>query len=368
MVIKKILKRKKKTPKYSVKLTPEVWEHLPELTKKQISELLARLKETELERDEWKKKYEELKGKIEPEEVKVLKEALKQKEILKRKKEARRIVLVPFKVVKNELKPVKINFVPYGGGIIRGAKSVYRYFGGWELEESEDGIYRSVNFILKKEPDDKKIVRLQPSPSAGIEVLDVPFLVHKMLSGIYDAPVYSDGKLHPMFAEQHSNPSPEILKQIEALNKEIAKLQSEKETLQAREYEARKKYEELLVENQRLKNELTLANYRADVLQALSQDQTEKVKGMLRDYGAMLSSAMEAQVNEMLTRRINWILGKGMRKLREQIEEAYGKTIEDEVWSKIETRFRSMFDEVRSLVPKLVVKPTTPKPTEEKKK
>jgi len=361
MVINPFKKKKKKTPKYTVKLSPEVWEHLPELTKKQIAELLARLKEAEEERDEWKKKYEELKGKLEPEEVKVLKEVLKQKEAKKREKELRRIALVPFRIVNKELRPIKINFVPYGGGVIRGAKGVYKYFAGWELEEGENGVYRSVNFLLKKDADGKRVVRLSPSPSAGIEVLDMPFLVHKLLSGIYDAPVYADGKLYPIFSQSKTSTT-ELLKEIEALQKRIAKLESEKETLMAKEYEARKKYEELLVENQRLKNELTLANYRADVSQAIAQDQTEKVKGMLRDYGAMLTSAMEAQVNEMLTRRINWILAEGLKEARKQLEEAYGKTIEDEVWSKVESRFRSMFDQIRVLVPKVIEKaPPAPK-------
>jgi len=370
MVLEKIKKigKKKKQPKYTVKLTPDVWQSMPKLTKKQIAELLARLKEAEEERDELKKKYNELAGKQEPEEVKVIKEVLKKKKSIKKEKEKRRLALIPFRVVDGELKPIKINFVPYGGGFISGSKGIYKYFAGWELDEGEDGIERSINFLLKMKPDSKKVVRLSPSKSLDISVFNFPFIVHKALTGIYEAPVNKEGKLIEVVEnEQTRYGNTELIKEIERLKKKIAELEEVKENLMAKNYEASKKYEELLVENQKLMNDLSLANYRADMTQAISQDQTEKVKGMLRDYGAMLTSSMEAQVNEMLTRRMNWVLSEGLKEVRKTLEEAYGKTIEDEVWSKVEGRYRKMFDELRTIVPKQPAQKQAPPKEAEKK-
>lgn len=366
--------KKKKVPKYTIKLTGEVWRRLPDLTKKQIAELLARLKQAEEERDELKKKLEEIKGKLEPEDVKVLKEALKQKKVLKKKKEKRKLALVPFAVVDGKLRQINARFIPYGGGLISGSKGVYRIFAGWELQESEDGIFKTLNFLLKKDKKDKQVVRLPPSPSADITILDKPYLVQKILTGVYDAPIMKDGTLVNM------NPNPKNVKQdkavlevnrmlnkslneatkiIERMKQEKAKIEKEKEIVEAKNYELAKKYEELQVENQKLKNDLLLANYRADLATATSQDQTEKIKGMLRDYGTMLTSSMSAQVNEMLQRRLAWVLAEGNKILREELDKAYGTTIPDEVWSKIELRFNKMFERIMSSLPKLAT--VTPK-------
>ena len=354
-------RKKKKEPKYTIKLTPEVWEKLPQLTKKQIAELLARLKQAEEEAEEWKKKYEELKGKLEPKEVKVLKEALKEKKKIEKRKELRRLALVPFAVVNGELKEIHPTFVPYGGGVIVGKNGKYKYFAGWEIQETEDGIYKSVNFLLKTDKKSKKVARISPSPSAPLSILEFPYLVQKILTGVYDAPIKKDGTLIEIPVTEESEIA--YIQEIERLRQKIAKLEEEKEQVEAKMYEVSKKYQELMVENQKLKTELTLASYRADMATALSQDQAEKIKGMMRDYATLLNATMTAQVNEMLQRRMAWVLAEGNKILREELERAYGTSISDEVWNKIEARFNKMLERIMTSLPKMPIVPSpAPKP------
>ena len=356
-----IFKKKKKEPKYTINLTPEVWQNIPRLTKKQIAELLARLKLKEDEAEKWKKKYKELAGKLEPKEVKVLKEALRQKQEIVKKKEKRKIALIPFLVVDNELKPFNIRFLPYGGGIVSGKRGAYKYFAGWELEESENGLSKSVNFLVKIKPKDKKIGRITPSPSADLGILNLPYTVQKITTGVYEAPIDKKGTLI-----EKGEITEDVKQQIEYLKQKIAQLEQEKEQLQAYNYELGKKYEKLYVENNKLRNDLILANYRADMATVIQQDQTEKVKGMMRDYGTILTDAMDAQINEMLQRRLSWILAEGNRKLRTILEESYGKPIPDEVWEKVERRFNKMYDRVMSSLPKIPKEPSQPQKGEKK--
>lgn len=355
------LGKKKKKVSYNIRLTPEVWQHLPQLTKKQIAELLARLKKSEERAEKLEKKIKELEGKIEPKEVKVLKEALKQKKKIEKEKEERSIVLVPYAIISTDkglqLKEMDIRPLPYGGGKIKGKKGVYKYFVGWEVCESENGLGRSVNFIFKTDKKSKSVGRIRPNPSADISILDEPYIVQKLKSGIYDMPIKADGTL--MRETSIENLQNEYNTQIELLKQKLAELKKRIEDLEAENYEMSKKYETLLEENKRLGQQLALANYRADVAEAKSLEQTRKVMDVMREHSAMLSAAMEAQLNEMLERRMNWLLADKNRELRKMLEEAFGKPIDDATWQKIQNRFYTMVEKAKEMIPKReVIKPS----------
>jgi len=353
-----------KKPTYNIKLTPEVWQQLPNLLKQQISELQARVHALEQENAELKKKIEEFKGKITPKEVKVLQKAIEEKKKLEAKKNLRRIALVPF-AIKNtekgiELVPIDIRILPYAGGKIVGKRGVYKYFAGWELEETENGLSKSVNFLFKTDKKSRIVARISPSPSASVGILDEPYLVAKLVAGTYELPIKVDGTLMKVY----DTSNPQINAYIESLQQEIAQLRKEKEELEAHSYLIEKKYQELTVENNKLKKELALASYRADLAQAGYIQQTDKVMDLLREHGAILTSAAEAQLNEMLERRMNWILADKMKELRGELENALGKPIDDVTWGKIEDRFYTMLDKLKETVKQ----PTVPKveKTEEK--
>jgi len=346
-------KKKKKNVSYNIRLTPQVWQHLPQLLKKQIAELLAKTKKLEEENEKLKKKISELEGKKEPEEVKVLKEALKQKKVLEKKKEVRRIALVPFIVKKtkkgNELTPILIKAIPYGGGKFVGKKGTYKYFAGFEIEETESGLGKSINFLLKHDKKSKLVGRITPSPSADITIFTEPYMIQKMVSGIYEMPVKTDGTL---IKSESAELPPNYKAYIEQLKQKIAELEQIKEQLEAENYEINKKYQELTVENNKLKNELMLANYRADVSQAGYIEQAQKVRDLMREHAVLLTSSMEAQINEMLERRMNWLLANKTGELRKMLESSLGKPIDDEVWDKIENRFYNLFEKTKSMIPK----------------
>ena len=378
-LINKLLKRKKE-PKYSIKMTPQMWEELPKITRKQIAELHARLKLAEEERDELKKEVKKLRGKLKPPELKLLEEALRKKKEIEKKLEQRRFRLILEKPVK-----VKSHDKKY----FTGKFGVYKYLYAFELEEAPSGLGYTTNLILKKSPDAKNTSRKTTTLSLS-ELLEIPYVISNLKTGHYEAPIYSDGT--PVFSPQNtmfngggsesddskkakksaqkasvSVKQIDLVKQVEALMKEVSKLKHENEILQSKKYKAEKRVEELMSINEDLANKLALAAYRADLNQAISQSQISQVRGMMKDYALILSSAMSSEIDRRLTQKINMQLAKGLKEVRNQLEKAYGTSVADEVWDIIESRFRSMFTQMISLITKLqpLVKETGTKAHEE---
>lgn len=347
--LKKLFKKKE----YAIQLTPELLERIEPIVKKQLAELMAENQKLKEEIEKLKKEVKKEK----PEELKVLEGALVQKKKLEIEKRRRRVVWVPFVETPNKtLKPLNIVYVPYGGGEVIGSKGKYKYLVGFEQEEYENGLSSEVHFLVKTHPKAKTFARITPSPSISLpDVFSQPYFVKTLISGVFNSPVDVNGKTVEIIQEKSSLDA-QVSQYIESLKQEIARLKEENERLASEKYSVDKKYQELLVENQKLKEELSLASYRADVAQALTIDQTRKVKEMIKDVATVLTPSMDSLLNQMLVERINWVLSEGLKTLRIDLAEAYGKTIEDEVWAKIEKRFRTMFEDITSLLPKEKIK------------
>jgi chromosome segregation ATPase len=352
---------------YTIRLTPELWEQIPRLTQQQIAELLA-------ENRELKQQIEKLKQEIKkekPEDIKVLETALAKKKQLEGEKLRRRVVWVPFaETPEKTLVPLNVVYVPYGGGVIVGKSGKYKYLAGFEQEEDERGLTSSVNILLKTHPKAKRFARVSPKTNLSLaDILNQPYFVKTLLSGVYNSPVNEKGEVVGEIYSVQSGLS-NLNAQIEYLKQEIARLEEENERLRGENYSINKKYQDLLVENQKLRTELSLANYRADTTQALMLDQTQKVKDLLRDVATIHSSALESMVNLNLVERANWTLSEGLKKMREMIEQAYGKPIDEAVWERVRSEFRGVFSDVLTAATKLKegAKTEIEKPKEEAKK
>lgn len=174
-------------PEYTIKLTPELWEKIDKLSKKQIAELLARLKLVEGEMDETRKEIKKLKGEIKPEEVKLLEEALIKKRKIESGREQRRFRWLPER---------RTLAKSYDGKFFRGRFGSYKYLDALEEEESESGIGSTVNIILRRDENGvlkKKIKRLRiPTSFSMNEILSRPYVVSNLKTGIFVVPLYSD--------------------------------------------------------------------------------------------------------------------------------------------------------------------------------
>jgi len=363
--IKKKLKEIFGKKEYILKLTPEVWDRLPKLAQRQIAELLAENQELKQEIAKLKEKLKKEK----PQEVKVLEKAYVQRKQLEEEKRRRRVVWVPFfETPDKTLKPLNVVYVPYGGGEIFGQRGKYKYLAGFEQEEYENGLGSEVHILLKTHPKSTKFARIKPDPSITIaDIFDQPYFVKTLLSGVFNSPVDVKGKTVGTII-QNPSMSAETNKIIESLKQRIAELESEIETLESEKYSVEKKYQELLVENRKLKSELSLASYRADLNQALIVSQADKIKDLMRDMATIHTSALEGLMNQVIVERINWILSDALKNARSQLEEAYGKPIDEVVWEKVENRFKTMLSDILNVVRAQEVKALEAEKKEETKK
>jgi len=84
------------------------------------------------------------------------------------------------------------------------------------------------------------------------------------------------------------------------------------------------------------------------------------VKNILGDYAGLLIDSMTSEVNRRLTQAENLRLAEHIRTLRSELEKAYGKPIDEEVWDRIEGKLMRWFSQAVKLKQPIVV----PKPVE----
>ena len=339
MVLPFIVKKKKKVPQYSIKLTPEVIKKLPDIAKKQIAELMARNYELQEELKKAKSEIEKLKGKLEPEEVKVVKKALKQKKVLEKLKEEKRVKLILEK-------PVKV--LTYDKKHFRGKKGSYKYLYAIELQEYEVGY--AVNLILKRDKKSKETGRITTDLSLD-ELFDKPYVVSELRSGTFIAPIYSDGTVVAKVDAGEGNPSNKETLSIdeEYYIKEISKRDEKIKRLKSEIYQLRKMKEMLTEEVDYLKNELELAKERAEWSKAISKSQLRDTADMMREYALMLKSLQQAEVNEHLAHEMSLMLSEAIRNLREDLRVKFGIPVDEIAFEKYFSQFKTLLGEVKEV-------------------
>jgi len=339
VVLPFIVKKKKKVPQYSIKLTPEVIKRLPDITKKQIAELMARNYELQEELKKAKSEIEKLKGKLEPEEVKVVKKALKQKKVLEKLKEEKRVKLILEK-------PVKV--LTYDKKHFRGKKGSYKYLHAIELQEYEVGY--AVNLILKRDKKSKETGRITTDLSLD-ELFNKPYIVSELRSGTFIAPIYSDGTVVAKVDAGEGNPSNKETLSIdeEYYIKEISKRDEKIKRLKSEIYQLRKIKNVLEEQVNYLKNELELANERADMSEAVSKSQVRKVRDIMREYGMMFESLQELEVNKHLAHKMSLMLSDALEKMREDFSQKFGIPAGELEFDKYFGWFRTLLNEVKEV-------------------
>jgi len=394
--LKKIIKKAKslfekppKEPQYTIKLSPQVWAKLPDLTKKQIAETLARETYYKQKYLEALERIRELEGKKKPEEIKMLEKALAEQKKLRKKKEGRRLKLIfpsSRSVCYYDMKPIKTK-----------SGKIHRYIVGIEIEETESGTFRFLNFLTSENPAKvnlpKSIGRISPTPTiSASDFFSIPFIVPSLKFGKVILPVYSDGTsinlewylkpVHPTTKSEDTKrkkrgkskskkeaeglPTPvpvppvSMLSTIEAYQKEIAELKRKLEVSESRRLQAEKLVADLEEMNRHLEDELIIAKRRADAAWAKASSETKIVKNILGDYAGLLIDSMTSEVNRRLTQAENLRLAEHIRTLRSELEKAYGKPIDEEVWDRIEGKLMRWFSQAVKLKQPIVV----PKPVE----
>jgi len=351
--IKSIFERPKE-PKYTIKLTPEQWARIPTLTKKQIAELHATVEFWKNKYEKTEKKLKELQGKLKPKEVEVLEEALKQKTQIEAEKRSRRMALIPFRVPRVSSWDEKE---------FRSGKNKYGYLWGIELEESKTGLSHTISFILKQKPKDKKIFVITPKPSMTIDdFFKIPYVISSFNRRHLRLPVYQDGTNALAIMSNGGNPKLDARRLREAIAKDVAKLKERIEVLEAEKYQLEKQREELEMQVHKLKNELTVAKHRADLANALSMAEAEKIKGMATDMTKILGSGQTSEIDRRLTLGALFDIIEREEALRKRLTTIIGppvaEVVAQRVRREVKEEFLSLLERVKPL--KLVGRKQTP--------
>ncbi|MCD6572273.1 MAG: hypothetical protein J7K62_03275 [Thermoplasmata archaeon] len=329
--------KKKKVPQYSLKLTPDLVKKLPEVARKQISELIARNNDLEEEIKKLKKEIDKYKGKIEPEEVKIVKEALNKKNEIEKKKESRRIKFIlekPVKILAYDKKPFK------------GKKGTYKYLHAIELQEYDVGY--AVNLILKKDAKSKEIGRISTDLSLD-ELFNKPYIVSELKSNTFIAPIYSDGKVVSKIDKSEVSDSNTVDTREEYYIKELSNKDEQIKRLMSELYQVKKVKNLLEEEVNHLRNELDLANERADMSKAISLSQMNQIKDIMREYSLVLSSLQESEVNKHLSHKLSLMLSDALERLRTDISEKFGISVDELEFEKYFGIFKAMLNEVKDV-------------------
>lgn len=342
--ITKIFKPEKKV--YVLKVTPEILRRVPALLKKELGMKDSIILKQNQELEDLKKEIERLKGK-EPEEEKIVKELLAEKEKIKKIKERRRIR----KMLSNIKLPILLT---WDKKFFHDGKIEYKYLKGLEDEEKEERT--TCNLLVV--PDGKKFKgfgRIETGLPFELLVEDPTSFVSDVRAGVVRIRIDSKGVWHPP-EEFTSNPHPykDIAELRKKYEQKIAELKEETNKIYSDLEDTKKREEKTL---SRLKDAEVASNindYRADQASAFALSAISKMKGFMRDTLQALSSGQDAEVGRVLTERLNETLIEANAKMREKVGMEIPEDVKDLIKEKVKLEFMDTLDILYGLSPRKV--------------